>query len=86
MMKVVAETTLPFGVKTVASLNPIMLCGMGMCGGCRVKVAGEVKFACVDGPDFDANQVDFRELLARLSQYKAEEEQAMVLFQQRVAT
>jgi len=86
MMKVVADTTQPFGVKTVASLNPIMLCGMGMCGGCRVRVGGEVKFACVDGPDFDANQVDFRELLARLSQYRTEEGLAMQLLQQRMAS
>jgi NAD(P)H-flavin reductase len=84
MMKVVAETTQPFGVKTVASLNPIMLCGMGMCGGCRVKVGGVVKFACVDGPDFDANQVDFKELLARLSQYKSEEAAALRVLEQGV--
>jgi ferredoxin--NADP+ reductase len=83
MMKVVADTTQPFGVKTVASLNPIMLCGMGMCGGCRVRVGGTVRFACVDGPDFDAHQVDFRELLARLSQYRTEEGMAMQLLQQR---
>jgi ferredoxin--NADP+ reductase len=83
MMKVVADTTKPFGVKTVASLNPIMLCGMGMCGGCRVHVAGEVKFACVDGPDFDAAEVDFRELLARLSQYRTEEGMASQLLNQR---
>jgi ferredoxin--NADP+ reductase len=86
MMKVVADTTQPFGVKTVASLNPIMLCGMGMCGGCRVRVGNEVKFACVDGPDFDANKVDFRELLARLSQYRTEEGLAMQLLQQRLAS
>jgi ferredoxin--NADP+ reductase len=86
MMKAVADTTQPFGVKTVASLNPIMLCGMGMCGGCRVRVGGVVRFACVDGPDFDAGQVDFRELLLRLSQYRAEEARAMQLFQQRMAS
>jgi ferredoxin--NADP+ reductase len=86
MMKVVADTTQPFGVKTVASLNPIMLCGMGMCGGCRVRVGGEVKFACVDGPDFDANLVDFRELLARLSQYRTEEAMALQLVTQRTVS
>ena len=86
MMKAVAETTSPFGTYTVASLNPIMLCGMGMCGGCRVRVGGKVRFACVDGPEFDANQVDFSELLSRLSQYRTEEQLAVRLFQQRVAS
>ncbi len=64
MMRAVAETTRPYGVETVVSLNPIMVDGTGMCGGCRVSVGGETKFACVDGPDFDAHEVDF-ELLAR---------------------
>jgi NAD(P)H-flavin reductase len=86
MMKAVAETTRPFGTRTVASLNPIMLCGMGMCGGCRVRIGGKVKFACIDGPEFDANQVDFSELLLRLSQYRAEEQLAVRYFQQRVAS
>ena len=58
MMKFVSKTTEPFGVKTVVSLNPIMVDGTGMCGGCRVTVGGEVKFACVDGPDFDGHKVD----------------------------
>ena len=65
MMKFVSKTTEPFGVKTVVSLNPIMVDGTGMCGGCRVTVGGEVKFACVDGPDFDGHLVDYDELLAR---------------------
>lgn len=86
MMKVVAETTRPFGVKTVVSLNPIMLCGMGMCGGCRVRVGGMVKFACVDGPEFEADQVDFQELLLRLSQYRVEEQLAVQFFQKRVGS
>jgi len=64
MMRAIAETTRPHGVETVVSLNPIMVDGTGMCGGCRVSVGGATKFACVDGPDFDAHQVDF-ELLAR---------------------
>ena len=64
MMQAVAEATRPHGVETAVSLNPIMVDGTGMCGGCRVSVAGETKFACVDGPDFDAHEVDF-ELLAR---------------------
>jgi len=83
MMKVVADTTRPFGTKTIASLNPIMLCGMGMCGGCRVRIGGAVRFACVDGPDFDAHRVDFAELLARLSQYRAQEGAALQLVKER---
>ncbi|MBC7287698.1 MAG: sulfide/dihydroorotate dehydrogenase-like FAD/NAD-binding protein, partial [Armatimonadetes bacterium] len=66
MMEAVAEVTRPYGIKTVASLNPIMVDATGMCGACRVSVGGEVKFACVDGPEFDAHLVDFRELRARL--------------------
>lgn len=74
MMKFVAETTRPFGVKTVAALNSIMVDGTGMCGGCRVTVGGEVKFTCVDGPEFDAHQVDWDELLQRINFYKNTEE------------
>ena len=70
MMKFVAKTTEPFGVKTIVSLNPIMVDGTGMCGGCRVTVGGEVKFACVDGPDFDGHQVDFAELMKRNGFYR----------------
>ena len=73
MMKFVSATTKPFGVKTIVSLNPIMVDGTGMCGGCRVTVGGEVKFACVDGPDFDGHQVDYAELMNRNSVYKARE-------------
>ena len=73
MMKFSALTTKPFGVKTIVSLNPIMVDGTGMCGGCRVTVSGETKFACVDGPEFDAHQVNFRELMNRLQTYKDEE-------------
>ena len=69
MMAAVADVTRPYGVKTVASLNPIMVDATGMCGACRVTVGGETKFACVDGPDFDAHQVDFRELAERLKTY-----------------
>jgi len=76
MMAAVAEATRPFGVHTVASLNPIMVDGTGMCGACRVTVGGETKFACVDGPEFDAHQVDFRELASRLSFYRDQEEEA----------
>ena len=76
MMKVVAEATRPHGIRTMVSLNPIMVDGTGMCGGCRVEVGGETKFACVDGPDFDAHLVDFDLLMARQKMYKSHESQA----------
>ena len=75
MMKFVSATTRPFGVKTVVSLNPIMVDGTGMCGCCRVTVGGEVKFACVDGPDFDGHLVDYAELMSRNSVYREREQQ-----------
>ena len=70
MMKFVVATTKPFGVKTTVSMNPIMVDGTGMCGGCRLTVGGETKFACVDGPDFDGFEVDFDEALKRGGMYK----------------
>lgn len=73
MMKNVAETTRPFGVPTIASLNTIMVDGTGMCGGCRVSVGGDNKFACVDGPEFDAHLVDFKNLVQRQQMYKTQE-------------
>jgi len=73
MMKFCAKTTEPFGVKTIVSLNPIMVDGTGMCGCCRVSVGGETKFACVDGPDFDAHEVDWDLLFARQRIYLDEE-------------
>ena len=73
MMKFVCKTTEPFGVKTMVSLNPIMVDSTGMCGGCRVTVGGEVKFACVDGPEFDGHKVDFAELMSRNSTYRTRE-------------
>ena len=73
MMKFVCKTTEPFGVKTMVSLNPIMVDGTGMCGGCRVTVGGETKFACVDGPEFDGHKVDFAELMSRNSVYRDRE-------------
>ena len=76
MMKFVCRTTQPFGVHTMVSLNPIMVDGTGMCGGCRVIVGGETKFACVDGPDFDAHEVDFDSLLKRAAFYKDEQDEA----------
>ena len=75
MMKFVAKTTEPFGVKTMVSLNPIMVDGTGMCGGCRVTVGGETRFACVDGPEFDGHKVDFAELMSRNSVYRSREAQ-----------
>ena len=76
MMKFVALTSKPFGVKTIVSLNPIMIDGTGMCGGCRVRVDGQTKFACVDGPDFDGHKVDFDELMRRNSLFREEEAHA----------
>ncbi len=77
MMKAAAEATRPAGIKTMVSLNPLMVDGTGMCGGCRVKVGGEVKFACVDGPDFDGHQVDFDDLMTRLRRFSEEEKVAL---------
>lgn len=75
MMKFVAETTRPYGVPTVVSLNPIMVDGTGMCGGCRVSVGDENKFACVDGPEFDGHKVDFDVLMSRQRMYKQQEKE-----------
>ena len=74
MMKACAELTRERGVKTVVSLNPVMVDGTGMCGGCRVTIGGKMKFACVDGPEFDGHQVDFDEMLLRADRFKAEEQ------------
>lgn len=75
MMKAVVGVTKPLNIKTMVSLNPIMIDGTGMCGCCRVSVDGKIKFACVDGPDFDGLQVDFDELIARQRMFKEEEHQ-----------
>ena len=77
MMKGCAEATRPHKIKTVVSLNPLMVDGTGMCGGCRVKIGDQVKFACVDGPDFDAHQVDFDDLMTRLQRFAKEEKTAL---------
>jgi NAD(P)H-flavin reductase len=77
MMKACAETTRPHAIKTIVSLNPIMVDGTGMCGGCRVKIGNEIKFACVDGPDFDGHKVDFNDLMMRLKRYAEEEKVAL---------
>lgn len=73
MMKFVCKTTEPYGIKTLVSLNPIMIDGTGMCGGCRVTVDGKIRYACVDGPDFDGHKVDFDELIRRNGTYKEQE-------------
>jgi ferredoxin--NADP+ reductase len=80
MMEAVAETTRPHRIRTVVSLNPIMVDGTGMCGGCRVFVGGECRFACVDGPEFDAHAVDFQILMQRNRLYQREEQVAMAHF------
>jgi hypothetical protein len=77
MMKACAEATRQHKIKTVVSLNPIMVDGTGMCGGCRVKVGDQIKFACVDGPDFDGHRVDFDDLMVRLKRFAAEEKAAL---------
>jgi len=85
MMRAVAETTRPYKIKTIVSLNPIMVDGMGMCGACRVTVAGATRFACVDGPDFDAHQVDFTELIKRQRAYCPEEKMGLQQYQEKCA-
>ncbi len=77
MMKFVCLTTKPYGIKTIVSMNSIMVDGTGMCGGCRLTVDGETKFACVDGPDFDGHLVDFDEAMRRASVYKEQEQAAI---------
>jgi ferredoxin--NADP+ reductase len=80
MMRAVAEATRPHGIRTVVSLNPVMVDGTGMCGGCRVQVGGESRFACVDGPEFDAHEVDFRVLQQRNGAYRKEEKKSLDAF------
>jgi len=82
MMKGCAEVTRPHGIKTMVSLNPVMVDGTGMCGGCRVKIGDEVRFACVDGPDFDGHLVDFEDLTARLVRYRRSEKEALESWQE----
>ncbi len=81
MMKAVSDLTKPHGIKTVVSLNPIMIDGTGMCGGCRVAVGGKVKFACVDGPEFDAHDVDFKNLTDRNQMYQEYEKKSLELYE-----
>ncbi len=84
MMKFCSLTTKPVGVKTIVSLNPIMVDGTGMCGCCRVSVGGETKFACVDGPDFDGHEVDWDLLMSRQRAYLDEEKESMKLWETKV--
>jgi ferredoxin--NADP+ reductase len=77
MMRAVAALTRTVGVKTIVSLNPVMIDGTGMCGGCRVTVGGQTRFACVDGPEFDGHQVNYEELMDRLTAYREFEREAM---------
>ena len=79
MMKFVCSVTKPYNIKTIVSLNPIMIDGTGMCGGCRVTVGGKIKYACVDGPDFDGHEVDFDELMKRNSTYREQEHNCRML-------
>ena len=85
MMRACADLTRPLGIKTIVSLNPIMIDGTGMCGGCRVKVGGRTKFACVDGPEFDGHQVDFNDLMSRLRRFRADEQVALESWQRACA-
>ena len=80
MMKATANVTKPYGVKTIVSLNPIMVDGTGMCGACRVEVGGKTKFACIDGPEFDAHEVNFDLLMKRLGMYREEEKASLERF------
>lgn len=82
MMKVVSDLTKEYKIPTIVSLNPIMVDGTGMCGGCRVTVGGTIKFTCIDGPEFDGHLVDFNELLLRLKTYKEEENLALKIFEE----
>jgi ferredoxin--NADP+ reductase len=83
MMRAIAELTRPAGIKTIVSLNPIMVDGTGMCGGCRVSIGDETLFACVDGPEFDGHQVNFAELADRLTAYRGQEADALERYHHR---
>ncbi len=82
MMKVCSEVTKPFGVKTIVSLNTIMVDGTGMCGSCRVTVGGQTKFACVDGPDFDGHLIDWNELMRRQRRFEREEKEVLKKYEE----
>ncbi|HHW30310.1 MAG TPA: sulfide/dihydroorotate dehydrogenase-like FAD/NAD-binding protein [Clostridiaceae bacterium] len=84
MMKAVSNLTKHYGIKTIVSMNPVMIDGTGMCGGCRVTVGGKTKFACVDGPDFDGHEVDFDEAIRRQAMYKNEEIKSLEMHRCRI--
>src|SRR5690606_40311597 len=84
MMQAVADVTRPHGIPTTVSLNPVMVDGTGMCGGCRVLVGGESKFACVDGPEFDAHAVDFQVLAQRNQLYRPQEQASLQRFEEQL--
>jgi len=86
MMKACSELTRARGIRTMVSLNPIMVDGTGMCGGCRVTVGGQMKYACVDGPDFDGHQVDFDELMRRLNRFRGDEKEALERWRKHAAS
>jgi ferredoxin/flavodoxin---NADP+ reductase len=81
MMRAVAEVTRKENIRTIVSLNPIMIDGTGMCGGCRVLIDGKSQFACVDGPEFDASRIDFAVLVQRNAMYRAAEQKSMEDFE-----
>ncbi|ACA59091.1 sulfide/dihydroorotate dehydrogenase-like FAD/NAD-binding protein [Candidatus Desulforudis audaxviator] len=81
MMRAVCGVTKEFGLKTIVSLNPIMVDGIGMCGACRVTVGGETRFVCVEGPEFDGHEVDFAELAQRLQRYRAQEQESLARYE-----
>jgi aerobic-type carbon monoxide dehydrogenase small subunit (CoxS/CutS family) len=83
MMNAIAEVTRPFGIKTIASMNSIMVCGIGLCGACRVSVDKVNRFSCIEGPEFDAHQVNFKELIQRLRSYSNEEKAALQYHEKR---
>lgn len=85
MMKFVSEATRPYGIKTIVSLNSIMIDGTGMCGGCRVSVGGKINFACADGPDFDGHLVDWEALISRQKTYAKEEKESFEAWKNRHA-
>ena len=81
MMKVVSALTKKYGIRTLVSLNPIMVDGTGMCGGCRVSIGDQIKFACVDGPEFDGHLVDFENLMLRNNRFTSQEREACKCFE-----
>ena len=84
MMKECSKVTRKYGIRTYASLNSLMVCGMGMCGACRVRVGGSVKFTCIDGPEFNAHEVEWDELINRLNMYRKDERRALQILMSKI--